>query len=223
MSEETKSAGVRNTRRFLYIANPGSDSDGSSGEDNQRSQVESGTSQSHTYSYQPTALPSPSRDPRPLPKVTPSPLTTNLPQENGPPNGYFNPNLSSPSSTSSNANAPTPPPSTPGLGGPAVELPQEPRHEPMIMPHYEPHYNGVSHVSSRPAGFLDKIKAAMPHRHSHSSRTSNASHQSNSVRIPFTVGAYLDLSFVDHHSLRLRQPPNHTHRPIHPKAPVQLL
>lgn len=222
MSEETKSTVVRNTRRFLYIANPGSDSDGSSGEDNQ--QVESSTLQSQTYSYQPPALPSPSREPRPLPRVTPSPLTTNLPPENGPTNvnSLSNPNLSSPSSTSSNANAPTPPPSTPGLGGPAVELPQEPRHERMITPHYEPHYNGMSHVSPRPAGFLDKIKAAMPHRHSHSSRTSNASYQSNSVRIPFDGRDYLDLSFVDYHSLRLRPPPNHTHHPTHPKALARL-
>lgn len=187
MSEETKSAVFRNARRFLYIANPGSDSDGSSGEDNQQSQAESSISQSQTYSYQPPALPSPSREPRPLPRVTPSPLTTNLPPENGPSNCYSrsNPNLSSPSSTSSHANASTPPPSTPGLGGPAVELPQELRHEPMIMPHYD--YSGVSHVSPRPPGFLDKIKAAMPHRHSHSSRTSNASQQSNSVCIPFAV------------------------------------
>lgn len=218
-------------QRVLYIANPGSDSDGSEdyqrSQRSQRSQAESSTtSQSQAYSYQPPALPnvpSPNHEPtRPLPPIKPSLTTNNLPPENGPSNGYSlsNPNLSSPSSTSSRGIESTPPPSTPGLGGPAVELPQE-RHEPMIMPQYESHYGSVSHVSPRPPGFLDKIKAAIPHRHSHSSRTSNASHQSNSVRIPFASRACLHLSLMSN-SLRLRLPPNHTHRPIHLKALVRL-
>lgn len=179
MSEETKSSTAvkGNARRFLYIANPGSD-ESSGEEDHQQSQSE-GTSQS--YNYQPPPLPSPKREPRPLPKLTPlprlapSPLTTNLPPD---PGRYrsspSNPNLSSPSSTSSHAIESTPPPSTPGLGGPAVDLPGDVpmRQEPMIGANASDRGDGTQ-VTIRQPNIFDKIKAVLPHhRQSHSSKVS---------------------------------------------------
>jgi hypothetical protein len=182
MSEDTKStvAAAKGVRRFLYVANPGSDE--SSGEEDTTQQPESS---SQSFTYQPPPLPGPSSLPRPSkpmdPHYAPSPLTTNLPMDRG--HHYHssrsNPTLSSPSSTSSPAVESTPPPSTPSLGAPVSDLPGDAsiRQEPPIGP-------GVgdgSHVTVRPTGFFEKFKAHLPHRSPYQQRASGVPYRANTV------------------------------------------
>lgn len=189
MSEEAKSAVVKgNARRFLYIANPGSDE--SSGEEDAHTSAQAEgpppQSQSQSQSYpQPQSQPQPQhvptlnppRQPRPLPAPSPSPLKTNLPLE---PNSYHSPNPtnSSPSSTSSVQQS-TPPPVTPGLNGPAIDLPPEQvvRHEPSIGSE-----RNDGHITIRPTNMFDKLKAHLPHRGYRASRTPGHSNAQNTVR-----------------------------------------
>ena len=153
MSEDAR---VAKGRRVLYIANPGSDSEGS----------EDGPScihaAQHTYAH-------PLRPNRQSPKCNPplhhqpAPLTTNLPS-NHVSQHSSHPSLSSPSSTSSPAaEESTPPPSTPGLPIPPVDLSGDgPVQEPLIASH-----NNDRHITdgqqitmpSRKGKFLQTLKS----------------------------------------------------------------
>jgi hypothetical protein len=115
MSEDVKG------RRVLYIANPGSDSEGS----------EDVPVQTYTHPLRPNR---PASKPIPAYHQPPAPLTTNLPSNHVSHHSSSHPSLSSPSSTSSPAaEESTPPPSTPGLPIPPVDLSSDgPVQEPAI-------------------------------------------------------------------------------------------
>jgi len=189
MSEDTKStaAKAKGGRRFLYIANPGSD-ESSGEEDNKRSEAESSSNpQGFNYQQPPPlpSLPSQTRTAKPTrPQYAPSPLTTNLPLDHGHhyPSSRSNPTLSSPSSTSSPAVESTPPPSTPSLGAPVADLPGEPsiKQEPPIGASLNERTDGT-HVTVRPTGLFEKFKAHLPHRSSLQQRTSTNTLISNTV------------------------------------------
>ncbi|RDB28565.1 MAP kinase kinase kinase mkh1 [Hypsizygus marmoreus] len=134
MSEDARTKG---RTRYLYVANPGSDSD--SEDDSRRNNL----------TAQPIYLSNPLRPNRPPQKPHPSyhhpptPLTTNLPSNHPPYHPSSHPSSSSPSSTSSPAaEESTPPPSTPGLPVPPVDLSSDGPsiHDPAI----------VSHANDRP-------------------------------------------------------------------------
>jgi hypothetical protein len=178
MSEAAKSS-VAKSVRVLYIANPG-DSDGSSDEEDAKSfqAATDGTSRPHGYTYQPPPLPDCSpRSPhgaRPIhPQYAPSPLTTNLPLDKKyhSQSSHSNPALSSPSSTSSPAVDTTPPPSTPGLGAPTIDLPGD------VSVRQEPH---DGHIGTRVTNMFGKILKHKPHRSS-PQRTSGNSFHVNTV------------------------------------------
>jgi hypothetical protein len=187
MSENPKASTstAKGGRRFLYIANPGSDE--SSGEEDDKRQPDT-SSHPQNFTYQPPPLPGPSPQPRPPkpmhPQYAPSPLTTNLPIDHGHhyQSSRSNPTLSSPSSTSSPAVESTPPPSTPGLSIPAVDLPGEAsiRQEPSISGNLNERGDGAQ-AATRPTGLFDKLKAHLPHRSSVQQRTSGNSYLSNTV------------------------------------------
>ena len=105
MSEDAR--GLKR-HRILYIANPGSDSEGSQDDPTRNSTR----------------------------RLIPLPLTTNLPSSHVSHHSSSHPSLSSPSSTSSPAaEESTPPPSTPGLPIPPVDLSSDGPHEPQIAYH----------------------------------------------------------------------------------------
>jgi len=186
MSEDTKSTVTKGGRRFLYVANPGSD-ESSGEEDNKRPQAE-GSSQPQGFTYKPPPLPSTSSQPRPskpmYPQYAPSPLTTNLPIDHGHhyQSSRSNPTLSSPSSTSSPAVESTPPPSTPSLSAPAIDLTGDAsiRQEPQIGLNASERGDGP-HVTVRPTGLFEKFKAHLPYRSPNQQRTSGNSYHSNTV------------------------------------------
>lgn len=185
MADDTKSTTAKGVRRFLYVANPGSD-ESSGEEDNTPSQVES-SSQPTNITYKPPPLPTPpsqTRPSRPIhPLYAPSPLTTNLPIDHGNPyhSSRSNP-TSSPSSTSSPAVESTPPPSTPSLGTPVADLPGDAaiRQEPSIGSSVNERGDG-NYVTARPTGLFEKFKAHLPHRPPHQQRSSGNSYLSNTV------------------------------------------
>jgi hypothetical protein len=187
MSEDPKStaAKAKGGRRFLYIANPGSD-ESSGEEDNKRSEAESSSNPQGFNYQQPPPPPSPSsqpRTPKPTrPQYAPSPLTTNLPIDHGNQSSRSNPTLSSPSSTSSPAVESTPPPSTPSLGAPATDLLGDAsiRQEPPIGASLNERADGT-HVAVRPTGLFEKFKAHLPHRSSLQQRASTNTLISNTV------------------------------------------
>lgn len=174
MSEDTKSAAIKSNRRFLYVANPGSDE--SSGEEDNHPD----DSNLSGFSYQPPPLQPRSARPIP-PHYAPSPLTTNLP------NQYRSSRSnSSPSSTSSPAVESTPPPSTPSINAPPSDLSGDPsiRQEPLLMgPNVSERGDGV-HVTVRPTGFFEKIKAHLP-------RPSHQTRPSGNCPLPNTVRSYI--------------------------------
>ncbi len=113
--------------RIFYVANPGSDSEGS--EEDPYKQYNTYPSSSQSYASHPPLLLSQSphlmyNTKSPPPQYAPTPLTTNLPPDHS--HQYqsprSNPALSSPSSTSSPAVESTPSPSTPGMSAPPVDL-----------------------------------------------------------------------------------------------------
>ncbi|KAJ3987680.1 MAP kinase [Lentinula detonsa] len=100
------SEAVRGRQRVFHVTNRGSDSESSDEE---------------------TPIQHPIYSPPPLPKLNPpapSPLTTNIPKR-APRNQQSHHSLSSPSSLSSPAAEETPPPSTPGVSGPSIDITAE--------------------------------------------------------------------------------------------------
>lgn len=179
MSEDAKTAASR-ARRILYVANPGSDSEGSE-EDNRQYTVYP-NAQAQSYNNLPPPLPSPpTHSPHSAkafaPQYVPTPLTTNLPPDHGHhyQSSRSNPTLSSPSSTSSPAVESTPPPSTPGLSAPPVDLSGEgpASHEQPAPLHTNDRPEGVS--TSRAGKILQTLKSPFHHRSSHQSRPSATS------------------------------------------------
>ncbi|KAJ3734751.1 hypothetical protein DFJ43DRAFT_100119 [Lentinula guzmanii] len=100
------SEAVRGRQRVFHVTNRGSDSESSDEE----------TPIQHSI-YSPPPLPKPN-------PPAPSPLTTNIPKR-APRNQQSHHSLSSPSSLSSPAAEETPPPSTPGVSGPSIDITAE--------------------------------------------------------------------------------------------------
>ncbi|KAJ7103609.1 MAP kinase [Mycena belliarum] len=121
---------ARKARIQLFVANPGSDS---SDDEGQRQDY------SNLYRYHPPPLP-----------PNPAPLTTNLLPARVPRYPSSHPSsLSSPSSTSSPAqDESTPPPSTPGLSGPALDLLAD-----------SPSSADLTEIPSKPERLLHSVKA----------------------------------------------------------------
>jgi hypothetical protein len=170
MPEDSKISAAK-ARRILFVANPGSGSEGSDEESYTRPHPYSSAASSYSNNRQPHSS-SPTQSPPlskpPLSSYAPAPLTTNLPADNNHHYQRSNPALSSPSSSSSPAVESTPPPSTPGIISPPVDLAGGalPRTEPSIA------VSGGEggNPGSRVGNILDKVKSHFPHRSSNQIR-----------------------------------------------------
>ncbi|KAF8078715.1 MAP kinase [Lyophyllum atratum] len=149
MSEDAR--GVKGRTRVLYVANPGSDSDGS--DDDHRAHL----------TAQPVFHHQPLRPNRPAQKsqIPYTPLTTHLPHH---PSSH--PSLSSPSTSSSPAaEESTPPPTTPSLPVPPVDLTADALtpHDPAIAAHSIA--DGPQITTSRKGKFIQTLKSPFYNRH----------------------------------------------------------
>jgi len=135
MSQTAKSS---TKSRRLVVVNPGSDSD-DSGEEEPRlyTSYPNPISQSHYHLLPSTTAHSPYTGKSVTIAPAATPLTTNLLYDCGPfyQGSWSNPALSSPSSSSSHAMESTPPPVTPSLSSPPVDIIEEssPSLEPTFM------------------------------------------------------------------------------------------
>jgi hypothetical protein len=131
MSEDARA--VKGRRLLYYIANPSSDSEGS---EDDPTRIQSANTPQSAYIHTPLRPNRPPARCNPPLHHQPAPLTTNLPS-NHVSHHSSHPSLSSPSSTSSPAaEESTPPPSTPGVSNPPVDLSSDgPVHEPAIASH----------------------------------------------------------------------------------------
>ncbi|KAF5384954.1 hypothetical protein D9615_001445 [Tricholomella constricta] len=148
MSEDARGARARN--RILYVANPSPDSDPS---DDDHSPQPIFVSQP----LLPIRVPQKSHSP-----YHPAPLTTHLPHQ---PSSH--PSLSSPSSTSSPAQEEsTPPPTTPGLPVPPVDLTADAlaSYEPAIADN-RPSVDAPQIHTSRKGKFIQTLKSPFHSRH----------------------------------------------------------
>ena len=94
----------------------------------------------------------------------PPPLTTNLPHYPSSRSNPSNPALSSPSSSSSPAVESTPPPSTPGLSGPSLHIPDEGTiRQDMITPATSDR-NDSTPQASRPRAIFERIWSHVPNQ-----------------------------------------------------------
>ncbi|GLB36061.1 putative ste ste11 protein kinase [Lyophyllum shimeji] len=151
MSEDAR--GAKGRTRVLYVANPGSESDGS--DDDQQAHLP----------VQPVYQPlRPNRPPQ-RPQLPYPSLTTHLPHH---PSSH--PSLSSPSTSSSPAaEESTPPPTTPSLPVPPADLAADAQthHEPAIAAHSNDRHtaDGPQITTSRKGKFIQTLKSPFHSRH----------------------------------------------------------